>query len=159
MAMNYTIRDVSGFMFMLAVLFSVMIMSGCTVTLVSNYDEQTDANVTALQKKLDTYFLKLDGASYPDCSFAANRSFFDEVNIQLNSAQVRAYAIPKNDITIQQLDALSKAIADLGNVQRLRDDKRSCLPAEIVSTDRTLFNSIFTAILKFELAKKRGEAN
>jgi hypothetical protein len=159
LAMNFTIRDVSGFRFMLAVLFSVMVISGCTVTLVSKYDEQTDANVTALQKKLDTYFLKLNGASFPDCSFAANRSFYDEVNIQLSSAQVRANAIPQNDITIQQLDALSKAITDLETVQKLRDGKSSCLPAEIVTTDRTLFNSIFTAILKFELAKKRGEAN
>jgi hypothetical protein len=144
---------------MLAVAVSALFISGCTVTLVSNYDEQTDANVTALQKKLETYFLKLDGASYPDCSFAANKAFYDEVTIQLSSAQVRANAIPKNDITVQQLDALSKAIDDLESVQKLRDGKASCLPAEIVKIDRTMFNSIFTAILKFELAKKRGEAN
>lgn len=157
--MNYNIRDASVLRLMMAVLVSVMIISGCTVTLVSKYDEQTDTNVTALQKKLDTYFLKLGGASYPDCSFAANKSFYDEVNIQLSSAQVRANAIPKNDITIQQLDALSKAIADLENAQKIRDGKSSCLPVEIVKTDRTMFNSIFTAILKFEIAKKRGEAN
>ena len=158
--MNYTVRNVPVFRLLLALLFPVMmIISGCTVTLVSKYDEQTDANVTALQKKLETYFLKLDGASYPDCSFAANKSFYDEVTIQLSSAQVRVNAIPRNDITIQQLDALSKAIADLKIAQKLRDGKSSCLPTEIVTTDRTMFNSIFTAILKFELAKKRGEAN
>ena len=156
--MNYKNKDVSVFRLMIAILVSVMIMTGCAVTLVSKYDEQTDANVTALQKKLDTYFLKLDGAIYPDCSFAANKSFYDEVNIQLSSAQVRAYAIPKNDITIQQLDALSKAVFSLENAQKLRDGKSLCLPVEIVRTDRTMFNSIFTAILKYELAKKRGES-
>lgn len=157
--MNDTLRDVSVFSLILAVLLSVLIISGCTITLVSKYDEQTDANVTALQKKLDAYLLKLDGAAYPDCSFASNKSFYDGVHIQLGSAQVRANAIPQNDITIQQLDALSKAIADLEKIQKLRDGNSSCLPAEIIKVDRTLFNSIFTAILKFELAKKRGEAN
>lgn len=157
--MNCNIKDVSVFRSMFAILVSVIIMSGCTVTFVSKYDEQTDANVTALQKKLDTYFLKLDGATYPDCSFVVNKSFYDEVNIQLSSAQVRALAIPKNDITIQQMDALSKAVLNLENAQKLRDGKSLCLPVEIVRTDRMMFNSIFTAILKFELAKKRGESN
>ncbi|OGU15940.1 MAG: hypothetical protein A2076_04650 [Geobacteraceae bacterium GWC2_53_11] len=157
--MNYAIRNVLRFGLMLALLCSVIVISGCPVTLVSKYDEQTDANVTALQKKLDTYFLKLNGASYPDCSFAANKSFYDEVNVQLSSTQIRANAIPKNEITIQQLDILSKAIVDLEQAQKLRDGKGSCLPTEIVTADRIMFNSIFTAILKFELAKKRGESN
>lgn len=151
--MKHAIRNV------LVIVVTTLFISGCTVTLVSKYDEQTDANVTALQKKLDTYLLKLDGATYPDCSFAANKSFYDEVNVQLSGAQVRASAIPKNDITVQQLDALSKAIANLETVQKLRDDKKTCLPSEIVKVDRTMFNSIFTAILKYELAKKRGESN
>ncbi len=155
--MNRNISNILQFKFML-ILVSVVLLSGCHVTLVSNYDEQTDANVTALQKKFDAYFLKLEGASFPECSFTANKSFYDDVTIELNSAQVRANAIPKNDITIQQLDALSKAIVDLQKAQKMRDDKNSCLPAEIVKTDKSLFNSIFTAILKFELAKKRGES-
>lgn len=156
--MNYNIRAMWKFKFMPFMLVFVMFISGCTVTLVSKYDEQTDANVTALQKKFDAYFLKLDGASFPDCSFAANKTFYDDVNVQLSSTQVRANAIPLNDITLQQLDALSNAISGLENAQKMRDSKSSCLPAELVKTDRTMFNSIFTAILKFELAKKRGES-
>lgn len=159
MAIKLNFINKSLFRLMPLLVASALFISGCTVTLVSKYDELTDANVTALQKKLETYFLKLEGAAYPDCSFAANKAFYDELTIQLSSAQVRANAIPKNDITIQQLDALSKAIVDLKNVQKLRDTKSSCLPAEIIEIDRTMFNSIFTAILKFELAKKRGEAS
>ncbi len=134
-----------------------MCISGCTVTLVSKYDELTDTSITALQKKFDVYFMKLDGASFPDCSFAANKIFYDDVNVQLSGTQVRAHAIPNNEITLAQLDALSQAISGLEKAQKLRDSKSSCLPAEIITTDRTMFNSIFTAILKFELAKKRGE--
>jgi hypothetical protein len=136
---------------------SAMFISGCTMTIVSKYDEQTDANVTALQKKLDAYFLKLDGETFPDCSFASNKAFYDDVKVQLNSTQVRANAIPNNDITLKELDALSKAISDFQDAQKMRDSKNTCLPAEIITTDRTFFNTIFTAILKLEIAKKRGE--
>jgi hypothetical protein len=156
--MNYNIRNICQFRFILLMLVFAISVSGCAVTLVSQYDEQTDANVTALQKKFDAYFLKLDGASFPDCSFAANKSFYDDINVQLSSARVRANAIPKNDITLQELDALSKAISDFAAAQKIRDSKSSCLPAQLIEADRTMFNSIFTAILKFELAKKRGES-
>lgn len=156
--MNYNIRDMCQFKFMLLMLVFVLAISGCPITLVSSYDEQTDANVTALEKKFDAYFLKLEGASFPECSFTTNKTFYDDINVQLNSMQVRAKLIPKNDITLKQLDALSKAISDLENEQKKRESKSSCLPAEIITTDQDTFNSIWIAILKFELAKKRGES-
>lgn len=142
---------------MTLVLALSVLITGCSVTLVSRYDEQTDANITALQKKFETHFLKLEGASFPECSFAANKAFYDDVSVQLSSTRVRANAIPKNEITLEQLNALSQAVSSLEKAQKLRDGKSSCLPAEIIQADRTMFNAIFTALLKFELAKKRGE--
>jgi hypothetical protein len=157
LTMTYTVIHLQKSRLMALVLALSMLVSGCSVTLVSKYDEQTDANITALQKKFETYFLKIEGATFPDCSFPANRNFYDDVSVQLSSTQVRANAIPNNDITLAQLDALSQAITAFEKAQKMRDSKGSCLPPEIIKTDRALFNSIFTAILKFELAKKRGE--
>jgi hypothetical protein len=156
-AMTHIFKYLHTTRLMALVLALSMLITGCTVTLVSRYDEQTDANITALQKKFETYFMKIEGSSFPDCSFAANRNFYDDVSVQLSSTRVRANAIPKNEITLGQLDALSQAITAFEKAQKLRDGKSSCLPAEIIQTDRTMFNSIFTALLKFELAKKRGE--
>ena len=155
--MTYNVIQLQKSRLMALMLALSMLITGCTVTLVSRYDEQTDVNITALQKKFEAYFLKIEGAAFPDCSFPANRDFYDDVSVQLSSTRVRANAIPNNDITLAQLDALSQAISALEKAQKMRDSKSSCLPPEIIKTDRTLFNSIFTAILKFELAKKRGE--
>lgn len=156
--MNVRIKKVLLFKLLFLTFIALTLISGCTVTLVSKYDEQTDANVTALQKKFDAYFLKLQGAPFPDCSYNANKIFFDDIKVQLSSAQIRANAIPQNDLTLQQIDALAKAISDLETNQKKRDDKKTCLPDAIINADRTMFNSIFTAILKFELAKKRGDS-
>jgi hypothetical protein len=126
--------------------------------MVSKYDDQTDANVTVLQKKLDTFFVNLKNESYPDCSYSKNKSFYDDVKVQLSGIQVRANAIPNNNITIQELDALSKGISGLEKNQKLKDNDNACLNPAIIDADQTMFNSMFTAILKLEIAKKRGEA-
>jgi hypothetical protein len=158
LAMDYKIWDICQFKLVILLLVFVMITSGCTVTLVSKYDEQTDKNVTALQQKFEAYLIRLEGESFPKCSYASNKAFYDDTKVQISSSQVRANAIPMNKITVEQLDALSKATSGLETSQKMRDDKKSCLPKEIIETDRTMFNSIFTAILKFELAKKRGDS-
>jgi hypothetical protein len=134
-------------------------ISGCAITLVSTYDEQTDKNVTALQKKVDAFFLKLEGLNkYPDCSYASNKSFYDDSKVDINSMQIRANAIPQNDLTIQQLDSLSNAFSSLEDLHKLKDKKSTCLTREEIEPPRTAFNSIFQAILKFEIAKKRGDS-
>jgi hypothetical protein len=139
-------------------IFMICLLSACTMQVVSKYDEQTDTNVTALQKKFDTYFLRLKNEKYPECSYTNNKAFYDDAKIQLSGIDVRAKAIPNNTITVQELDALSQSLSSLEKNHILRDANQSCLPASIIDSDQTMFNSIFTAILKLEIAKKRGEA-
>jgi len=136
----------------------IMLLSGCTIQFVSKYDDRTDTNVTALQKKFDTYFINLKSESYPACSYSNHISFYNDAKIQLSGIQVRAKAIPLNDITIKQLESLSLAISDLEKSQQLKDKESSCINPLLIDTDQVMFNSIFTAILKLEIAKKRGEA-
>ena len=38
----------------------VIALSGCTVTLISSYDENTDKAVTQLQKDIETFFVTVD---------------------------------------------------------------------------------------------------
>jgi hypothetical protein len=139
-------------------LICVYNLSGCAITLVSTYDEQTDMNVTALQKKFDVFFLTLEGlSSYPDCSYTTNKPFYDDSKEEISGIQFRANIIPKNDITIKKLDSLSKAFSSLEDLHKLKDKAHTCLSKEEIEPNRTAFNSIFTMILKFEIAKKRGD--
>ena len=65
---------------------------------------------------------------------------------------MRARAIPDNDITIQQIVLLKENIDLLEQLHKL-----GCLTKEQIETLRISFNSGFTAILKLELAKRRGD--
>ncbi|UUZ70080.1 hypothetical protein LP416_13315 [Polaromonas sp. P2-4] len=128
-------------------------LSGCTIKLISNYDETTDKTVTALQKKTEGHLVALEAVEgLPECRYEKHKQFYDEAKVDVSAIAVRAAAISKNEITTEQTVLLSSS---LGSLEKLH--KIACLPKEQISILRTQFNSSFTAILKLELAKRRGE--
>lgn len=131
----------------------VLLISGCTVKLISSYDEVTDKNVTALQKKTESHFVSLESTEgLPECNYKYHKKFYDEAKVDVSAITVRAAAIPQNEITTEQTELLSK---NLENLEKLH--KIACLSKDQIAIVRKNFNSSFTAILKLELAKKRGE--
>lgn len=128
-------------------------ISGCAVKLVSSYDETTDKTVSALQKKTETHLVNLEAVDgLPECVYPKHKAFYDEAKVDVSAIAVRAAAIPKNEITTEQALLLSSS---LGTLERLH--KIACISKDQIAPLRTQFNSSFTAILKLELAKKRGE--
>ena len=131
----------------------VLILSSCSVQLVSDYDEETDKNVTALHEKVETFFVSLeDKTDEPECTYESNKSFYQEVHVATSALEVRAKAIPKNDITLQHIALLDNSFEKLKELHLL-----GCIGSEQIPLLRSDFNTHFTAILKLELAKKRGE--
>jgi len=127
--------------------------TGCTVKLISNYDEITDKSVSDLQKKVERFFLTLESQEgLPECSFDNHSEFYKEAKVSVSAIEVRALAIPDNDITIKQIALLKENIEMLEQLHKI-----SCLTKEQIEPLRINFNSGFTAILKLELAKKRGD--
>lgn len=125
---------------------------GCTVRLIADYDEQTDASITELQRKVETFLTRLErSAGRPEASHAANVGFYDEMRVALSSIEVRAAAIPRNEITRQQLSLLRDSLNTLEELHK------TGISTEQVQPLRTAFNTSFGAILKLELAKKRGK--
>lgn len=130
-----------------------LLISGCTVKLISSYDEVTDKNVTALQTKTEAHFVSLESTEgLPECKYKYHKKFYDEAKVDVSAIAVRAAAIPKNEITTEQAELLSN---NLDNLEKLH--KIACLSKGQIAIVRNNFNSSFTAILKLELAKKRGE--
>lgn len=85
--------------------------------------------------------------------------------MDLSAIEVRAKAIPQNDTTVKQLVLLNDSLNLLEKLHKLKDKKsqssgelRCFSPDELLPT-RNALNSSFTAILKLEFAKKRGEIN
>ena len=136
-----------------ALLVVTVALSGCAVKLISSYDETTDKAVTALQKKTEAHLVALEAAEgLPECKFENHKSFYDEAKVDVSAITVRAAAIPNNEITTQQTVLLADSLENLKKLHKIK-----CLTMDQIAALRTQFNSSFTAILKLELAKRRGE--
>ena len=130
----------------------MLVVAGCTVKIISSYDDVTDKAVTALQKKTETHLVALEALEgLPDCKYERHKVFYEEVKVDISSIMVRAAAIPQNEITTEQAALLSSS---LNGLERLH--KIACLTTGQIESLRIQFNSSFTAILKLELAKRRG---
>ena len=132
---------------------SLVAISGCAVKLVSSYDETTDKTVSALQKKTEAHLVSLEAADgLPECVYPKHKTFYDEAKVDVSAIAVRAAAIPKNEITTEQTLLLSSSLATLEKLHKV-----ACISRDQIAPLRIQLNSSFTAILKLELAKKRGE--
>ncbi|MBK7674566.1 MAG: hypothetical protein IPJ27_07215 [Candidatus Accumulibacter sp.] len=136
-----------------AILTVAFAISGCSIKLISSYDETTDKTVTALQKKTEAHFVALEAVEgLPECKFDKHKQFYDEAKVDVSAIAVRAAAIPKNEITTDQTVLLSSSLESLEKLHKI-----GCISKDQIKPLRTQFNSSFTAILKLELAKRRGE--
>jgi hypothetical protein len=134
--------------------------TGCTIKLISSYDEQTDKNITALQKSVEAFLVKFaNNATWPECNYAHHKSFYEDTKIEISSIKVRADAIPENSITSEQIDLLRKNLKDIEQLHISKERNKTCLSDEEIEPIREGLNSSFTGILKLEIAKKRGDAN
>ncbi len=131
----------------------IFVVTGCTVKLISSYDEKTDEAVTDLHKKVETFFLSIESQEgLSECTYENHTAFYQEAKVAVSAIEVRARAIPDNDITVEQIVLLKENIELLEQLHKL-----DCLTKAQIEPLRINFNSSFTAILKLELAKKRGD--
>jgi hypothetical protein len=136
----------------LFVLLLGFVLSACTsVHLISDYDEGIDKGITDLQKSTETFFTKLDhtGRSVGPLS-TQEQDFLDQASVAITALQIRAAALPKNDITSSQLALLKDSVSTLGELLK------AGITREQIQPIRNAFNTSTAAILKLELAKKRG---
>ena len=135
-------------------LFLVLLLglSACTVKLVSSYDEATDRAVTQLQRQVETFLVDLGAKQGSQkCAYDNHKAFYREVKVDVSALRVRAAAIAQNELTVEQLRLLDDSLNKLEQLHKI-----GCPSTEQLNALRTAFNSSFTAILKLELAKKRG---
>jgi hypothetical protein len=143
----------------LSCLALIIATSGCaTVKLVADYDEQIDKGTTALQKDFETFLVKLESSASahdkPVESYDKNKQFYADAKVAISSLRVRADATERNSLTVRMFDGLRN---NLDRFEIAHYSKEGINPDEIKKSFRGGFNSQFTAILTFELAKKRGE--
>ena len=129
------------------------VLSACSVTLISNYDEQIDRAATALQKQMDAHLTKLEAASGPVATFDSNKQFYQDYLVDVRAVELRASAHPENRQSLGQYRLM------LDNLEDLRSTHETAVTLSVayIGTVRELFNQGWRAIITLEVAKKRGE--
>lgn len=146
----YSIIQKTSFLFIFFIL-----LTACNVKWVSQYDAQTDQAVTQLHRKMETFLTTLEQQQVPDCLASEHASFYQQSLVDVRALKIRAKAIPNNDLTLEQLTMLEENLTLMHKVHKLQDSSNTCLAPGVIAFNRSNLESIFTAILKFELAKKR----
>ncbi len=102
---------------------------------------------------LKLFFVSVESqAGLPQCKYDNHKEFYKDSKVAISGIEVRAKAIPKNEITVELVGLLSDSLISLEKLHKI-----DCFKSDQVSSLRSSFNSSITAILKLELAKKRGE--
>lgn len=138
-----------------AILITIALAGCSTIKLVGDYDEQIDKGTTQLQRDAETFLVKLEASAEKPTDkveiYEKNKSFYDGMRVALSGLRVRADSMERNSVTVRMLDKLSN------NFKRLEGMHREGIVKAEINDIRGAINSQFTAILTFELAKKRGE--
>lgn len=141
-----------------AVIFLVFMIlvgaSGCTVKLIADYDEFTEQMITNLHRKMEGFFInaKANGSD-PAWTHENKKGFYADVRVDLEVIKLRNSIRDKNDITMEQLNLLSKSIDDLEELHKTAGFG----VVGVVESAHSAFQSSFKAILKLELAKSRSD--
>lgn len=129
--------------------------AGCSIRLIAPYDQKIDDGVMNLQKMTAEFLTKIErqgGSTRED--YKNHTTFYDCVKVTLSGLIVRASAIAKNDLTVQQLEVLSDHyFNDLE-----KHDREMGITLPWAAEYKKTFNQIFIAILTLEEAKKEPTA-
>jgi hypothetical protein len=124
-----------------------------TVRLAAQYDAQVDQAATQLQRSLDAFLTRLEGMprSDPEGSYEAQKGFYLQYGVDLRALKVRAASLERNSITVQQIESIESSLERL----RRTHESQNRLSAAAIQEFRNLFNTAWTAVLAYELAKRR----
>lgn len=135
--------------------FLLLFQSCSSVKLISDYDEITDNTITQLQRNTSNYFVVLERTIGTNESNYENFiSFFDGAKVDLNTLQIRTAAFEKNEIVQNQINELKEMFINLESLHKLGFTSLNSIDAL-----QQPFNSAFTAIIKLQIALKRGLKN
>ncbi|MBK7189897.1 MAG: hypothetical protein IPH86_14785 [bacterium] len=139
------------------VALAVLAAGGCTVRLISDYDETIDRSASELQKEMDGFLTQMETDEGDAVTYGANRAFYPFYATEVRAVMVRAQAHPKNEQSVAQYELMLDSLAELEDAHRGDEgtEDEGTLPKEAIPVFRDLFNQSWGAIIRLEVAKKR----
>lgn len=139
------------------VALAVLAAGGCTVRLISDYDETIDRSASELQKEMDAFLTDMENGEGESVMYGVNRGFYPYYATEVRAVLVRAQAHPKNEQSVAQYELMLDSLKELEEAHRGDEgvEDEGTLPVEAIPVFRDLFNQAWSAIIRLEVAKKR----
>ena len=132
----------------LAAITLLLLWAGCSISLISKYDEVIDKGITDFQKKMDLFLIQKQ--RMPTTSY--NDAFYDEIFVDLQVLQTRASSVPKNSQTSGLITILANHVKKVQATDKKGTSTGSTYLVLQQDIDQTCGDA-----LKLELAKKQGD--
>jgi hypothetical protein len=125
------------------------------VRLVSPYDEAIDNGASEIHTRVVAFVEKMTTfAGKPEGTYSANLGFYGDLKASLATLKLRAAAQGKNEITVLLVGELA---TNIENLRRLHESSKDAgLPSILASPALSAIEVNSAAIIKFEVAKRRG---
>ncbi|MGZ5441465.1 MAG: hypothetical protein ACXW5U_07245 [Thermoanaerobaculia bacterium] len=137
-----------------ALLIVALLLLGCTVRYIAEYDPIIDGNARHLQAKLDALFEDLSRtAGTPEGEYEHYAARYDAMRVDIAGLQYDAAVQSKNELTNTSLTLLDD------NLHLLEAAHREGLGRAEVPVLRKLFDTQLRMIVQLETAKKRERAS
>jgi hypothetical protein len=138
-------------------ILSLLVLVGCgPVRLVSNYDEVIDHRTSAVHTKIGAFVGRMEAlAGKPEGTYEQNQAGYAEIEAEIATLKLHATAVPKNDITVKMIDELAQNVGNLRKLHELGGERG--LRKVLAKSALAAIDVNCSTIIKFELAKKRGE--
>jgi hypothetical protein len=127
--------------------FLALLLAGCAVRLIGDYDDTIDSGVTDVQQKAELYFSKLQSA--PTTPYS--QDVYDDIDARIAVLKTRAAALPKYPVILEQLTNLK---SQFDAFQKLDKSTQRPFPAVAVTDAESAVAVSVESILKLELALK-----
>ena len=138
-----------------ALLLSLLLLSACTVQLVSNYDSRTEESITSIRAKLTSLFFELEEqeGNKPDCSYENYSDQYKQLWVDMELMGMRERTKFKNDKTEEMVKVLNDALKKLQKTHQ-----RGCLNRLQIKLINKSLSDLLDSLLRAEVAKLRGES-
>ncbi|MCE2692541.1 MAG: hypothetical protein LW862_22535 [Rubrivivax sp.] len=148
----------------LAAVLAALALAGCsTVTLISDYDAETDKQLTALQQSLDGFISKMT-AETPKWdkqkrsaknAYAAQKKFYTEFDEKLRLLEFRVQSIPKNSKTEKLVSDIRTSVL-LGEADEKRCEEENAGKGIVLKDGEETRLSSLQALHCLEVNKTEG---
>lgn len=137
-----------------ALLLSLLILSACTVQLVSHYDARTEQSISSIRAKLTRLFFELDEqqGDKPACTYENHSEQYKQLWVDMELMGMRERTKFKNEKTENMVEVLNDALKNLQKAHQ-----RGCLNRLQIKLTNKSLSDMLDSILRVEVAKLRGE--